>query len=167
MIRSNFRGVIGSVRYIFTAPQRGAPMRSLGEVQALTDGGLDGDRYALAKHRKSADYQITLIELEHIEAFAAISGLPLVPDQPRRNLVTLGVDLNALCGRRFLVRDVELEGLELCEPCSLFARRTHREALKFFVHKGGLRARILTGGLIRVGDSVVAKPHSPQVNGAP
>jgi MOSC domain-containing protein YiiM len=62
---------------------------------------------------------------------------------------------------------VELEGLELCEPCSLLARRTHREALKFFVHKGGLRARILTGGLIRVGDSVVAKPRLPQVNGAP
>ncbi len=143
-----------SVSHIFIAPQRGAPMRSLSSVRALADCGLDGDRYSIAKNRKSPDYQLTLIEREQIEAFDTASGLPLTADQPRRNLVTVGVDLNALCGRRFVVGEVELEGLELCEPCSLFARRTYRETLEFFVHKGGLRARILTSGLIRVGDSV-------------
>lgn len=129
-------------------------MVSLAEVEALTNCGLRGDRYAEASHRKSPDNQVTLIELEHIEAFAKAAGLPLAPYDPRRNLVTVGADLNSLCGRRFLVGEVELEGLELCEPCGTFARRTHPQVVKFFVHKGGLRARIVKGGLIRVGDSI-------------
>jgi len=129
-------------------------MRPLAEVNAEAERGLAGDRYADSSNRKSPDYQITLIELEHIVAFVRASGLPLSPHEPRRNLVTEGVDLNALRGRRFTVGEAELEGLELCEPCSPFARRTHALVVKFFVHKGGLRARIVTGGLIRVGDSV-------------
>jgi MOSC domain-containing protein YiiM len=104
---------MGSVRYIFVAPRRGVPVRSLAEVHALTDSGLDGDRYADPKNRKSPDYQLTLIEIEYIEAFAKATGLPLAPDQPRRNLVTMGVNLNALCGQRFVIGDVELEGLEV------------------------------------------------------
>lgn len=146
---------MASVRHIFIAPERGAPMRALSEVRAITDSGLSGDRYADPKNRKSPDAQLTLIELEHIEAFAQASGLPLAADQPRRNVVTQGVDLNALCGQRFRVGEVELEGLELCEPCGLFAKRTHPQVVKFFVSKGGLRARILTGGLIRVGDPIL------------
>jgi MOSC domain-containing protein YiiM len=151
---------MSTVSHIFVAPQRGAPMRSLSAVQALADCGLDGDRYGILKNRKSPDYQLTLIELEQIEAFTVRSGRPMAPDQPRRNLVTVGVNLNALCGQRFLVGDVELEGLELCEPCGLLAKRTHRDVLKFLVHKGGLRARIRSGGLIRVGDSIAAMPRS-------
>ncbi len=79
---------MGFIRHIFVAPQRGAPMRSLDSVQALTDSGLEGNRYANLKHRKSLDYQLTLIDLVHIEAFATTSNLPFTPDQPRRNLVT-------------------------------------------------------------------------------
>jgi MOSC domain-containing protein YiiM len=149
---------MSTVSHIFVAPQRGAPMRSLDAVQALADCGLDGDRYCIPKNRRSPDYQLTLIELEQIEAFTVRSGRPLAPDEPRRNLVTFGVDLNALCGQRFLVGDVELEGMELCEPCGLLAKRTHRDVLKFLVHKGGLRARIWSGGLIRVGDSIAEIP---------
>ena len=58
-------------------------------------------------------------------------------------------------GKRFKVGAAIFEGLELCEPCSLFAKRTHREVLKFFVGKGGLRAKIVTGAQLRVGDRVV------------
>jgi MOSC domain-containing protein YiiM len=142
------------VRHIFIAPRRGEPMLSLPAVEALADCGLRGDRYADPLNRKSPDYQITLIELEFIEAFVMASGLPLAADEPRRNIVTVGVDLNRLCGRRFYVGEVELEGLELCEPCGTFAKRTHPEALRFFVHKGGLRARVVSGGVIRLGDAV-------------
>ncbi len=131
-------------------------MVELGAVEALADRGLRGDRYVDAGNRKSPGHQLTLIELENIEAFAKASGLPLAPHDPRRNLVTSGVELNALCGRHFLVGEAELEGLELCEPCATFARRTHPEVVRFFVHRGGLRARIVRGGLIRAGDAVVA-----------
>jgi len=131
-------------------------MSELTQVEAITDVGLRGDRYEQAQHRRSSDYQLTLIELENIEAFARSSGLPLAPHEPRRNLVTFDVRLNELCGKRFTVGEVELEGLELCEPCGTFAKRTHPQVVRFFVHKGGLRCRIIRGGVIRVGDEFAA-----------
>jgi MOSC domain-containing protein YiiM len=130
-------------------------MASVASVEALTEGGLSGDRYAEAKNRRAPDYQVTLIELENIKAFVAETGLVLTPGQPRRNIVTSGVNLNLLCGKRFKIGAAVFEGRELCEPCSLFAKRTHREILKFFVGKGGLRARIVSGGDIHVGDQVI------------
>ncbi len=123
-------------------------------VEALVEGGLTGDRYSEARNRRSPDYQVTFIELENIEAFTHATGLPLAPEMPRRNIVTRGVRLNGLCGKRFTVGRARFEGLALCEPCDLFAKRTHREVLKFFVGKGGLRARVVAGGTIRVGDAI-------------
>ena len=123
-------------------------------VEALTEAGLTGDRYLETKNRRSPDYQVTFIELENIEAFVRATGLPLTPDMPRRNIITRGIRLNGLCGKRFVVGRALFEGLELCEPCSLFAERTHREVLQFFVGKGGLRGRIVSGGEIRVGDAI-------------
>jgi MOSC domain-containing protein YiiM len=145
---------MASVSHIFIAARRGAPMASLPSVEALAEQGLRGDRYAEAPARRSPDYQVTLIELENIEAFTAATGLRLTPEMPRRNVVTRGVRLNELCGRRFRVGNAVLEGPELCEPCGLFAKRTHREVMKYLRGKGGLRARIISGGEIRVGDPV-------------
>jgi MOSC domain-containing protein YiiM len=150
---------MGTIRHIFVAAGRGEPMTPLEQAFAVTDGGLRGDRYADPARRKSPDCQLTLIELENIEAFARESGLPLAPHEPRRNLVTTGVALNDLCGKRFAVGEAELEGMELCEPCATFARRTHPEVVRFFVHRGGLRCRILRGGVIRVGDAVATTRH--------
>jgi len=145
---------MSNVVHIFVASKRGAPLSAEPSVEALTDAGLTGDRYTEAKNRRSPDYQVTLIELENIEAFTHATGLPLTPDMPRRNIITRGVRLNDLCGKRFRVGRALFEGLVLCEPCNLFAKRTHREVLKFFVGKGGLRARIVSGGVIHVGDSI-------------
>src|SRR5687767_10920430 len=145
---------MSTVVHIFVASKRGAPMSAQQSVQALTEVGLMGDRYSEQKNRRSPDYQVTFIELENIEAFTQTSGLLLTPDMPRRNIVTSGIRLNELCGKRFRVGGARFEGLELCEPCSLFAKRTHREVLQFFVGKGGLRARIVSGGEIAVGDTV-------------
>jgi MOSC domain-containing protein YiiM len=146
---------MASVVHIFIAPIRGAPMEPRQVVAALTDGGLDGDRYADPANRRGPDYQVTLIESENIAAFSEMVEVPFTPDMPRRNIVTQGVRLNELCGRRFKVGGATLEGLELCEPCSLFAKRTHRDVLKYFPRKGGLRARIVVGGKIHIGDLVV------------
>ena len=126
-------------------------------VVASADVGLRGDRYANASVRRGPDYQVTLIEIENIEAFAKTASIPFTNDMPRRNLVTRGVALNDLCGKRFKVGSATFDGLELCEPCALFASRTHRDVLKHFLRKGGLRARIVTGGEINVGDAVTVE----------
>ncbi len=149
---------MATVTHIFVAPAKGAPARALQAVDALADQGLRGDRYADAGNRRAADYQVTLIELENIEAFTQATGLALTPEMPRRNIVTRGVRLNELRGKRFAVGGAIFEGLELCEPCKVFAKRTHREVLGFFAAKGGLRARIVAGGCVRVGDPV--KEHA-------
>jgi len=145
---------MSTVVHIFVASKRGAPMSAQQSVEAIAEAGLTGDRYSEEKNRRSPDYQVTLIELENIQAFTQASGLPLTPEMPRRNIITSGIRLNELCGKRFRVGRARFEGLELCEPCSLFAKRTHCEVLKFFVGKGGLRARIVSGGEIRVGDAI-------------
>jgi MOSC domain-containing protein YiiM len=149
----------GRILHIFIAPARGAPMLALPEAEVIAECGLAGDRYADATNRRSPDYQLSLIEIENVEAFAQASGLALKPDDPRRNLVTKGIRLNDLCGKRFMVGAVELEGLELCEPCATFAQRTHPEVVRFFVHRGGLRCRILSGGRIRIGDEIGGSVH--------
>lgn len=145
---------MGRVTHLYIAPERGAVFVPVSQVEALTDVGLRGDRYSVASNRRSADYQVTLIEHEHIDAFARRTGFPLDPGAPRRNIVTAGVRLNDLVGETFTVGDAQLVGLELCEPCTLFRDRTHVDVLTFFVRKGGLRARIQSGGIIRVGDPI-------------
>jgi MOSC domain-containing protein YiiM len=126
-------------------------MVSSQSVMVRAGRGIEGDRYFKASNRKGPDYQLTLIELENIDAFNAAFGTTLAPDAPRRNVVTAGVRLNDLCGRRFKVGPLLLEGLELCEPCRLFKMRTDPHTLKFFEGKGGLRTRVLTGGVLEVG----------------
>ena len=134
-------------------------MSSLTSVEALAGIGLAGDRYAEAKNRRSPDYEVTLIESENIEAFNRATGRELAPEMPRRNIITAGVRLNDLLGKRFSVGRAVFEGLELCEPCSLFAKRTYGEVVAFFRGKGGLRARIVAGGRLSVGDSVDRVPE--------
>ena len=129
-------------------------MESRPRVTATANSGLEGDRYAIPTNRRGPDYQLTLIEIENIEAFARSVSRGFTPDMPRRNVVTQGVALNDLCGKPFRVGEAVLEGIELCEPCSLFAQRAGREVLKHFLHRGGLRARIVEGGEIRVGDAI-------------
>jgi MOSC domain-containing protein YiiM len=145
---------MGVVECIFVAPNRGVPMVAVTEVEAFAGKGLDGDRYLQAANRRSPDYQITFIEAENIEAFTKDTGLAMSPGMPRRNIVTRNVSLNELVGARFCVGSVVLEGLELCEPCSLFAKRNHKVALKWFLGKGGLRAMIVAGGVLSVGDAI-------------
>ena len=128
-------------------------MRELPVADALAGQGLEGDRKVTLGREPAA--QLTFIEAEHVEAFAAATGYAMRLDQPRRNIVTRGVRLNDLLGRRFRVGEALCEGLELCEPCGKFQRLTHPEVRRFFKGKGGLRAAILEGGLIRPGDEVV------------
>ena len=134
-------------------------MKSRAEVRAVPGQGLEGDRYfsgtgTFSPEHSQPDFEITFIEQEKIEAFARESNLPFTSLHARRNIVTEGVSLNDLAGKEFTVGEVRLLGLRLCEPCTYLAKISFPETLKGLVHKGGLRAQILSGGLIRVGDRI-------------
>lgn len=132
-------------------------MIAVSSVRAVPGRGLEGDRYfngtgTFSPHQPKPDFEITLIQLEHIEAFASRFASAFTAQDARRNLVTSGVDLNALVGKDFKVGAVRLRGMRLCEPCNFLAQRTLPEILKGLLHKGGLRAQILSEGVLQVGD---------------
>jgi MOSC domain-containing protein YiiM len=123
-------------------------------VRALAGRGLEGNRYFYDE--APSGRALTLIAVEAIEAFRDETGIPLTAAESRRNVLTRGIDLNALVGKRFRVGDVECVGVELCEPCAHLESVTHPGVVKGMVHRAGLNADILTDGEIAVGDPVVA-----------
>ena len=147
------------VTQILTAESPASEMKSQTEVRAVPGKGLEGDRYfsgigTFSPKIRKPDFEVTLIEQERIEAFARESGLPFTAMRARRNLVTEGVDLNDLAGKTFYVGPVRIQGIRLCEPCDYLAKISFPETLKGLVNKGGLRAQILSEGIIRVGDAI-------------
>ena len=145
---------------ILTADTPSAPMESRDSVRAVPGRGLEGDRYfhgigtfSPAPHKP--DYEVTLIQKEHLDKFQMAFALAFTSKDARRNLVSEGVDLNSLVGKDFNVGSVRLRGIRLCEPCNYLAKNTSPAILQGLVHKGGLRAQILSEGVIRVGDSLI------------
>lgn len=152
---------LGTVEAIHLADLVGGPMRSVERARAIEGVGLEGDRYAEGTGRYSGDAkddrQVTLIEAEQIEGLALRAAIELAPGETRRNVTTRGIRLNGLVGRRFRIGSVECEGTRLCEPCQYLTDLLGKPVLEPLVHRAGLRARILTGGEIALGDAVVAE----------
>jgi MOSC domain-containing protein YiiM len=148
----------GVVEAIYVGPRREALPASVDRVEAVPGKGLEGDRYFKKDGTFYEDTKpgqdLTLIEAEAIEGLAADDGIELDPAEARRNVVTRGISLNDLVGRRFMVGDVECLGQRLCDPCSHLERLTKPGVLKGLVNRGGLRADIVTGGPIAIGASV-------------
>jgi MOSC domain-containing protein YiiM len=147
----------GVVEHIHLAAAAGAPVFAADAVRAIAGVGLEGDRYAYGRghyqdERVSRD--LTLIEAEAIDALTREHGIELASGETRRNLTTRGVGLNELVGRRFWVGEVLCLGTRLCDPCQYLADLTGKPLLRPLVRRGGLRADIVRGGLIRVGDRV-------------
>jgi hypothetical protein len=143
----------GGVAALLIAPAAEAPMQRLDEVEAIAGRGLSGDRYAddRGTFHGVRGYHLTLVAAEQLEE-AGVTW-----EEARRNVVTTGVDVNALVGQRFAIGDVECIGRRLAEPCSHLERVVGRSGLmRPLVHRAGLRADIVSGGTIRVGDTVRA-----------
>ncbi len=145
----------GSVEAIYTAPGEGLPVVRRERVAAMPGVGLDGDRYATGLGHWSGDRRVgrdvTLVEAETIEDLGAVLGTRVGWGEVRRNLVTRAVRLNDLVGVRFRIGEAILEGTALCEPCTHLERVTGRRVLRPLVHRGGLRANLLTPGELRAG----------------
>ena len=152
----------GTVEGIFTTPGAGRPMESLSEATAVAGRGLLGDRYHdgvgyySERPSEGGGREVTLIEAEELDRLRAERGIELAPIESRRNVVTRGIRLLDLIGRRFRVGEVECEGVKICEPCAYLEELTGKPVNEPLVHRAGLRANVLVGGTLRVGDAVEA-----------
>ncbi len=150
--------VMPSVVSLQIAPTAKAAMVVVTEVRAVPGRGLEGDRYfhQIGTYSKTPGKgrEVTLIEIEAIEALARDYDLHLDPKDSRRNIVTRGVALNHLVGRDFRVGAVWMRGIRLCEPCNHLNRLLGKRVSPALLHRGGLRADLLTEGLISVGDAL-------------
>ena len=141
----------GQVRWIGLRPARDVPMREVDSVQATAGGGLAGDRYRGGSGKRG----VTLIQAEHLPAIAALAGQTAVaPAILRRNLLVSGIPVIALKGVRFRVGEALLEGIDSCDPCSRMEDALGPGGYNALRGMGGLCARVLEGGLVRVGDAV-------------
>jgi len=145
----------GHVVEINIAPRKHELPQPVERVAAHAGKGLEGNRYYF-NDGAEAGRAITLIEAEAIAGMAAEHGIEITAAESRRNVLTQGVKLNELVGKRFRVGDVECVGVELCHPCTTLEGLTKPGVIKGLVNRGGLNADIVTDGVIAVGDEVVA-----------
>jgi MOSC domain len=142
----------GGVAALLVAPEAEAPVVPVDSAVAIAGRGLEGDRYAAGRGTFSGPgrgYELTLVEAE------TLAELDIPWTRVRRNVVTRGTLLNPLVGRRFRIGGVECVGRRLAEPCAHLERVSGSGLLRPLVHRGGLRADILLGGTIRLGDELV------------
>ena len=151
-----FQGELIGIR---VATEAVGDMMSTDQVEAIAGTGLAGDRYAelkgtFQKGTIERKQQVTLIETEAIEAAAKRYEIAVTHESSRRNLLTRGVPLNHLVDVEFWVGDVKLRGVKLCEPCAHLEKVSGAGLHEALLHRGWLRAEILTNGSLRVGDVI-------------
>ena len=146
------------VEHIFTSPQPGGEQVEQASIRVVAGAGIEGDRYF--GRAEEPGQNLTLIAIEEVEAFIREQGRPQDLSITHRNLLTRGVHLNELVGVEFCVGEVRLKGVELCEPCLGLGKAlssptlTPAGVVKRFLHRGGLRADVLTTGVISRGAAV-------------
>jgi MOSC domain-containing protein YiiM len=151
-----------SVEIICIAAGKGHLMQDVDAAQLIAGAGIVGEHHHGVVQRYPGQ-NVTLVEAEEIERFNAEQGTSLSLLATRRNLVTRGVRLNDLVGREFTVGSVALRGVELCEPCATLGRHladtglTPAQVVKALTHRAGLRADVVSSGVIRRGDGIVVR----------
>ena len=152
---------MGIVLAIYICSDKGQPMQKLTIVQAIEGIGLADDRYATgsgaySQSKRITVRQVSLISQEAIDAANQEFGLDYTPEETRRNILVSGIDLNNLVGKVFSVGKVQMQGIELCEPCDRPSKLSGKANFKTsFENRGGLRAAVLSTGQIHEGDSIV------------
>ncbi len=135
------------------AANNNQPIKEVNSIEVLANKGIVGDRHF---HDFNDPYnQLSLIESESIDEYNFKFGLNIPYIDFRRNIVTKGIQLNDLIGKKLKVGNVELEGIELCRPCRhLTEMLDQKNVLKEFMRKGGLRCQILSSSEITIGDKI-------------
>ena len=148
----------GHVEWIGIRSARKQALTPTQQIEAKTDHGLVGDHYSKIGGKR----QVTLIQAEHLEAVASMLGIDTVePETVRRNIVVRGINLLALKDKHFKLGDVTLAFTDLCHPCSRMESLLGPGGYNAMRGHGGITARVLNGGLIKVGHAVGACPSEP------
>lgn len=153
----------GKVVSVYIAPQPSKPMVSVSEVRAFADRGLEGDRFFREswKTANRPDKAVSLIEEETVETAAAELGKEAFSEKTRRNIVTRGVPLVQLLDREFTIGNVLMRGIRLFEPCNHLEKISQISGIfRVLEHRSGLKAAILSDGVIRVGDPVALRAET-------
>ena len=155
------RATLPQVVSLHVCPDKAQPMKSRKRITLVEDKGVLGDRYLRLRgtfsKKNGPDRQVTLIEEEALVAARRDYKLRIKSASVRRNIVTRGVALNHLVGERFTVGDAVLEGVRLCEPCGHLGKLLDNDRVRdALIHRGGLRCRIVKGGVVAIGDDIVA-----------
>ncbi|MGE3269269.1 MAG: MOSC domain-containing protein [Chloroflexota bacterium] len=157
----------GTVEGIYLAPTKGQPVQSVEEVVGEAGSGLVGDRHYRAPDdprppdSKGDTRNVSLVEAEVLESLREEHGLELAGWETRRNILVRGIRLHELIGKRFRLGGMLCEGMEICEPCASMQQKVGRPVMKPLLHRGGLRARIVESGTVRIGDSVAQAEAVP------
>jgi len=143
----------GTVEWIGIRPARKAPLQVIDQTIVEADRGLAGDHYTNPGGKR----QVTLIQHEHLDAVASMLGVDKVdPSAIRRNIVVRGINLLALKDKQFSVGEALLEFTGLCHPCSRMETTLGAGGYNALRGHGGITARVLQGGTVKIGDAVRA-----------
>jgi MOSC domain-containing protein YiiM len=148
----------GVVRHLHTTPRAYLPMRAMPSLELVAGKGIVGDRYMIGNEsgfysdKPEEGRQVTLFEIEVLQALKRDYDIDFGPEEHRRNVTVEGVPLNSLVGKRFWLGETLLESTRLSVPCKHIEEVTGKEVFNPLVHRSGLNCKILTGGTVRVGD---------------
>ena len=153
------------IEAIFVAKKSRQALQQAHTVQVVVGCGITGDRHF--KKAKKKGQNITLIEAEAVDGYNALLAQSIAPQQTRRNIISRGVDLNALVGEEFSIGSAQFRGVELCHPCNVLGRLlenlqvSRSEVIHAFLGSGGLRADVIGSGIIEVGMPIISDPNTP------
>lgn len=151
----------GIVRGLHRTPRAFLPMQSFPELTLVAGRGIEGDRYMIGNeagfysHKPEEGRQVTLFEIETLEALARDKKITMLPEEHRRNVTVEGVPLNHLVGRRFWLGETLLEATRLSTPCRHIEEILGKAVFDPLINRAGLNCRILQGGVVRLGDPVL------------
>lgn len=151
----------GIVRGLHRTPRAFLPMQSFPELTLVAGRGIEGDRYMIGNeagfysHKPEEGRQVTLFEIETLEALARDKKITMLPEEHRRNVTVEGVPLNHLVGRRFWLGETLLEATRLSTPCRHIEEILGKSVFDPLINRAGLNCRILQGGVVRLGDPVL------------
>ena len=151
--------IVAKVVAVQVAPQRGGPHVALDHATLVPGRGIEGDHHHDRPSGVPAS-EVTLIEAETVASLNENTGLAIKAAETRRNIVTRGIDLNSLVGKRFSIGNVLLEGIEPCDPCASLGRRLATASVsapaivRALANRGGLRACVVEGGTLTPGTEI-------------